>query len=93
VLVHVERDVAMLDLLRHVPLEEIAERAWGPTMVVPPARDSLPGEPGGVRLEAFDVPDAGPLGLVGQESIKVSFQRIDPLRSRRRTPRPAFRQT
>ena len=37
-LIHIESDVAVLYLFEHVPLEEIAHRARGVTMIIQPAR-------------------------------------------------------
>src|ERR1700739_3247710 len=78
-LIDVERDVAVLDLFKHVPFEEIADWTRSETMVIQPAREDSESELRGVRLEALDITDAEPIGLVDQEASEIPLQYFDAL--------------
>src|SRR5215470_16496036 len=79
VLIDIEGDVAVFDLFKHVPLEEIANRARGMTMIIQPAREHQQSELRGVGFKAFDITDAKPVGLMGEETLEIPLQYLDAL--------------
>jgi len=79
VLINIESNVTVFNFFKHVPLEEITGFARGAAMIIQPAREDAQGELRRVGLEAFDITDPEPVGLVGQESLEIPLQCFDAL--------------